>query len=202
MVNLLRLRQRLKIIKYLLLIVSASALAFIVYEFSSQENNLKGSTITQITNTGADKANKTNKDYDLRINKTMFEGTTSDLSPYQIAADIVHKIDNDLYKLSSIKGICFWDNDQLKVTALSGFFNQSTGFITLQNNVIFERDGIKFIGDKIEVNISNKNACSDNKINLIYKNSIIRADSFTTEKSSSIIHMKGNVETVVDIADF
>ena len=202
MANLFRLRQRLKIVKYLLLASSISALALIFYEFLPEENNLPDSAITQITDKSVNKVNKIEKEYDLRINKTMFEGMTSDSSPYQISADIVGKIDNNLYKLSTIKGTCFLDNDQLKVTALSGFFNQSTGFITLQNNVIFEKDDIRVVGDKVEVNISNKNACSDDKVNLIYKNSVIKADSFTTEESSSIIHMKGNVEMVVDIADF
>jgi LPS export ABC transporter protein LptC len=148
----------------------------------------------------SEKAEK--KDFDLKISKSIFEGLSSNLLPYKIIAETATKINDNLYDLQNIDAKYSLENGNLNIKAICGTLDDEAKSIILQNNVCINYGGAEINSEKIQFDLHNKNAQSDSKVHVQYKNSSLDADRFDTDDSSDIINLEGNVESLFKISDF
>jgi LPS export ABC transporter protein LptC len=142
-----------------------------------------------------------NKSFDFKIDQSIFEGLSKDLLPYRIISKTVFKITDNIYNLLSVNALYNLENGILTIKANQGTLNNELKLINLENDVRINYDNVEISSDIIEFNMNNKNAKSDSKVHVKYKNSDIEADKFNTE-STEIINLEGNVESRFKLSDF
>lgn len=201
MTNIERSRRQIKIIKYAFLLSGILILAFVCISLPANTPEIQNHSDNILDNKiHSEKAEK--KDYQLKISKSIFEGLSSDLLPYKVIAKTATKINDNLYDLQNIDAQYLLENGSLKIKAIDGIFNDEAKSIILQNNVQINYGGAEINSEKIQFDLHNKNAQSDSKVHVKYKNSSLDADRFDTDDSSNIINLEGNVESLFKISDF
>lgn len=201
MTNIKLLRKRIKIVKYAFLLSGISILAFIFISLPSDTFEIENHN-DNILDKSIHTEKEERKDYDFRLSKSTFEGLSSDLLPYKIIAETATKINENLYDLQTIKAKYSLENGKLKIKAKEGVLDDESKSIILQNNVRINFEEIEINSEKIQFDLQYKNAQSDSKVHVKYKNSTLEANRFNTDESNDIINLEGNVESLFKISDF
>ncbi|MDP4708526.1 MAG: LPS export ABC transporter periplasmic protein LptC [Rickettsiaceae bacterium] len=199
MEHLLKTQARIKLIKYCFLSAGCCVLIAIVTTLYlkniSIQEDIKESSIQKTQQ-------KLSKDYTLNINQSIFEGISSDLTPYKISAKTVTKDLENKYILSAVSGQYSLTNGDLNIKAAIGTLDEDQKLATLTKDVEITVNGIIFNSEKIMFNLENQEAYSDTEVEVNFNKSNIKADSFNTKNSHNIIEFNGNVESNFDVKDF
>ncbi len=142
---------------------------------------------------------KLSKEYTLSINRSIFEGISSDSLPYTIYAENVMKNSENKYVLKAIEGTYTLTDGDITLKAINGTIDEFNQFVTLKNNAQIEYNGIVFNSDKIKLHLDNQDIESDTPVDVNFKNSNIKADSFKAKNSGKDIIFEGNVESEFDL---
>ena len=185
-----------RIIKYLFLISGIFILFLILFCSSDEEQKILISELDPRT------VNQIPKEFNLNMNNSIFEGINKDKLPYQIKANIVTKQNSNIYNLKAIIAKYNLSNGDLQILAKSGILNEGTKIFILYKDVKVVSDGLVLYSDKINFNLNSNIAYSDYPVEVNFKNSTIKASSFTTEDSSNIINFEGNVVSTFNLNDF
>ena len=196
MEHLAKTRAKIKLLKYIFLSTGCCVLIAIIITLY-----LNNTFISQDVEKNSAKNNKPNlsKKYNLTINRSIFEGLSSNLIPYKISANTVSKDLTNKYILSIITGKYSLNNGNLTIKATNGILDEDNKFIILKDNVIITLNNIIFISEEIKLNLKNQEAHSDTNVEVNFNNSSIKADSFNTKDSNNIIEFKGNVKSNFNI---
>jgi|GEM_PF-881296 len=199
MEHLVKAQARIKLIKYCFLSAGCCVLIAIITTLY-----LKNSSIQEDIETSSvqEKKPKLSKNYSLNINKSIFEGMSSDLMPYKILAQTVTKDLANHYILSSVSGRYALTNGDLKIKAASGTLDENNKLATLTKNVEITLNGVIFNSEKITFNLENQEVYSNTEVEVNFHKSNIKADSFNTQNSNNIIEFNGNVESNFDVKNF
>jgi lipopolysaccharide export system protein LptC len=143
------------------------------------------------------------KNYEIILQSPIFEGVNKDLEPYKITAYSAIKTSTNKYKLNQVNARYPIDNkNYLSITAKYGTIWEDDQLVKLRDKVQLFYDDLLFNSDNIVINLLKKEVTSDVAMGLIYKNSKITADSFTSQDNNNIVVFKGNVRTKIHILDF
>lgn len=196
MQELSKIRFRTKLTKYIFLSASICVLVSILVTLYIQKIPTENAENYDLTK---NKTRKLTKDHSLNISKSIFEGTSEDLSPYVIIAQHVAKNTSDKYFLDVIKGKYTLSDGEITIKADSGTLDELKKSVILNNNVKIIFNDIIFNSKQVIVDLDTKDARSDDEVEVIFKKSKIRADKFKTEDSSDTIKFKGNVDSNFDL---
>ena len=161
--------------------------------YSQEDKNLEEIKAVPITQS---------KDYELQIEKSVFEGLTKDLFPYKIIADYVNKTDDDKYDLLTINANLIVNDDDLTIKSGQGVLDSDTNYLTLQDDVHITFQGVEFLSEEIQFNLDSNEALSETDIKVNYKNSTINAKRFEAKDSGDVINFEGDVKCNFDLSDF
>jgi len=196
MQELSKIRFRTKLTKYIFLSASICVLVSILVTLYIQKSPTESIESYELTKA---KSKKLAKDHSLNISKSIFEGTSKDLSPYVIIAQHVAKNASDKYFLDIIKGKYTLPEGEITIKADSGTLDELKKSVILNNNVKIIFNGAIFNSKQIIVDLDTKDARSDDEVEVIFEKSKIRADQFKTKDSSNTIKFKGNVDSNFDL---
>ena len=183
---------------YLLITVGILYIGYILIKsgYINEENDIN---VTK-------KSLKDNKNFDLKYNiilkDSIFEGVNKNLNAYKIKTERAIKESNNKYKLDIINAIYNVNQDQtLIINAKEGFLDEESNILDLKNDVKLFFDEIILNTNDVRIDLVNKNITGHSPAQLLYKNSSITSDSFSTKDENNIIIFKGNVSTIIDLSD-
>lgn len=182
-------------------ILGVATIIFFFYSWSES----KKSNFIDITNNSSHKSNLKNQpkqNYEISIDNSTFEGLNKDLEPYKIRADTAIKIADNKYKLNKVAANYQTDGNDLLIQATEGVVDEGAKQVNLQDNVRILFNKLTFNTAQMQINLHNKDVLSNAPIEMFYKHSKIKADSFISEDNNNIIKFKGHVATRISIADF
>lgn len=171
--------------------------------FRSKETTADGvEHFGEIKNKKSDSSNKQISNYEINIQNLLFEGFNKDHEPYKIIADKALKLPGDLYNLETIDGEYKTNRYNLQLHARKGKIDNNVKLIKLKDNVQVFVEDVIFNGEEIEIDLLNKEIISNISIQMLYKNSTVKADSFSSMDNNNIVNFKGHVKTKINISDF
>jgi lipopolysaccharide export system protein LptC len=177
-----------------------SIIAILYIQFEPQKPT---DTSISINSTPANLGISSKKNYEIILQSLIFEGVNKDFEPYKIMAYSAIKTSTNKYKLNQVNARYPIDNkNYLSIIAKYGTIWEDDQLIKLRDNVQLSYDGLLFNSDNIVINLLKKEVTSDVAMGLLYKNSKITADSFTSQDNNNIVVFKGNVMTKIHISDF
>ncbi|WP_341763709.1 LPS export ABC transporter periplasmic protein LptC [Candidatus Tisiphia endosymbiont of Beris chalybata] len=141
--------------------------------------------------------------YTVKILNSTFNGVNENLNPYQIStAKAIRTMDNN-YLLEKIAAKYKINNEEeLKVSAKDGILNEMTQVLELKNNVQFLLGDGLLTTPKAQLNLLDKEASSEAGVILLFKNSKLKANNFSSTNNNMLINFEGQVSTSINISDF
>ena len=198
MQELVKLRAKTKLIKYIFLSTSICVLvAVLVILYIHKLPTEDGSDFEAAQK----KSKKLPKEYSLNIKKSIFEGVSNDLAPYVIMAQNVAKNTANEYLLNAVNGTYTLPDGNITIKADSGTLDEIEKSVILNDNVTVLFNGMIFNSEQMIIDLETKDAKSPEEVEVTFEKSKIRADQFQTEESAEIIKFKGNVESNFDLND-
>ncbi len=190
-----------KIIKYSFLVSGILVLFSIFFSTSNEKQELIPKDLDPSATSNAP------KEFNLNMNNSIFEGLNKDKLPYKIKANVVTKQNNSIYNLNTINAKYNISNGDLQILADNGVLNEATKLFILSENVkiIFNNlvlTDLTLTSNKINLNLNSNIAHSQHPVEVSFKNSTIKASSFSTDDSSNIINFEGNVVSTFNLNDF
>ncbi|MGI4775843.1 MAG: LPS export ABC transporter periplasmic protein LptC [Janthinobacterium lividum] len=135
------------------------------------------------------------------LHKSTLLGLTKDLEPYKVNARKINTISEDQFYLEKIDAIYKIKDQELLFNANTGLLNNTSKLVNLKGNVKISLDNLIIFSDDININLVTKQISSNDKIDIFYKNSKVKADRFTSE-DNNVLEFKGNVLTRINMLDF
>lgn len=141
--------------------------------------------------------------YTVKILNSTFNGVNENLNPYQIStAKAIRTMDNN-YLLEKIAAKYKINNEEeLEVSAKDGILNEMTQVLELKNNVQFLLGDGLLTTPKAQLNLLDKEASSEAGVILLFKNSKLKANNFSSTNNNMLINFEGQVSTSINISDF
>ncbi|MGC0371534.1 MAG: hypothetical protein DGJ47_000223 [Rickettsiaceae bacterium] len=192
--NFNQVQKRNKLIKYFCLVTGLFIILYTGYEILKSDADLPETDLNK------DLIKKpTNKKFSVSVQRPVFEGFGKDQKPYKVAADSISKKDDNNYLLNDIKGEYVTNKNKVLLCSKQGVFNSKSKELHLKNQVTVWFDLIELTSNDVHIDIENKNCYSDMPIIIKQSGSNIKADSFSSDKESSVIKLKGNVKSSIMI---
>ena len=195
MKNLIKARaQKIKLIKYVFLSASCCVLIAIVTSLYTQNALISNDSLSSQKD-----CSRLPKDYTLSINYSVIEGVSSDLMPYNISAKNIVKNSTNKYVLNFVNGKYSLDDGDISIKAVKGTLDEITKSFTLTGDAQVIFNGIIFSSREIIFDLYSKDASSNKEVEVVFKQSSIKADNFKIEDSTNSIQFKGNVKSYFNI---
>lgn len=140
--------------------------------------------------------------YQAAIENPVFKGLSEALEPYIIKAQKAVKISEYNYSLDMVDASYKLGENNIIVNSQNGILNNLSSLIILKNDVQILFDGLIFNTNVMQIDLINKDVLSNEPVEIFYKNSTIKADSFSSKDNNNIISFKGHVSTKLNISDF
>lgn len=189
---------KLKLIKYIFLILGIFTLAVIIACILLD----KTQSTVPLKNQEESKLERNLLDnYSLNIIKPVFEGISSDLLPYKISAQTVSK-DNDIYILKNIESKYEISSGYLIMKSTNGRLDESNNHISLTNDISISFNSILVKTDMVHFDLKTKNANINSPVVAYFNNSEINAKEMEIKDSLETIQFKNGVTSHFIIDDF
>lgn len=162
--------------------------AFVVYLFFVRESSIEEESLSK---------------EGIVIRNTVLEGEDQNGKSYTITSELVHKESDDyLYYLDILSGVYNIGNIELAMVANKGVMNDRDKTLLLKQSINLDYLGYKVKTEKLEINLRDMSAKSQDAVDILYQNSNISADSFEIDTNNNQIHLYGNIKTYIKISDF
>ena len=156
-------------------------------------------------NTGSITSNLevSNKNYEIILENSIFQGVNKYLEPYEITANSAIKTSDNKYNLNKVSAKYPMNNkNYLSIVSTYGTIYDDNKLIKLSDNVQIFFANLILNSENLEINLITKETASESEVGLLYKSSKITADSFISKDNSNIIIFSGHVMTKINLLDF
>ncbi|RYE06407.1 MAG: hypothetical protein EOP33_04315 [Rickettsiaceae bacterium] len=176
--------------------ISISAIIFMIYNLCVSDKSflVKDSHPHESTSSNQQHYNQ------IRAHQSVLSGVSKDLDPYKISADKIDTICDDQFSMEKVDALYEIGKQKLVFNANIGFIDNVGKLLSLKDDVKIYLEEVMLFGNRINIDLVNKRIYSDERIDVSYKNSQIKADTLTS--TSDILEFKGNVSTHINMLDF
>lgn len=183
--------QKIKIIKYLLIIALIAITSYIVIAMMARDHI--DDNAQQDVLAGDAKLDMTESEYSLNITNSVLEGYSKDNKPYKITANTVNQLDEGKYDLSDVFAKYDFNNRKCTIESEDATLYDNDGYIILKRDVKLNLGEAVLKSEGLELNLDNRDAKSHSPVIVQSKDSTITSDKFSTENSTDILYFEGNV---------
>lgn len=191
-------QKKVKIIKYISLLIVGCIISLVIYFLFFPEQKIS----EELTAIPEQKQKyKLKDDCSLSINSSILEGINNDL-PYRIEAKNIIKDRSNNYIMEGVS--CKYEASQgdILIDSEKGFLDEITKQLFLNNEVNVSFNGMHLKSSHLHLDITTNDLKSDKPTTIDFKNSYIKANQVQTKNSAQILEFKGGVKTVFDMDDF
>lgn len=142
------------------------------------------------------------KNTELSLQNSVFKGVNKDLEPYEITVDTASKISENQFALDKVGANYLVGSSNLLINAKAGLLDNLENWMDLSDDVQILFNNLMLSTSEIHLDLINKDVFGQTNVKATYKNSQIKADSFTSKNNNDIINFKGNVQTILKLEDF
>jgi|GEM_PF-6557609 len=142
------------------------------------------------------------KNTELSLQNSVFKGVNEGLEPYEITADTASKVSENKFVLDKVGANYLVGKSNLLINAKAGLLDNLENWMDLSDDVQILFNNLLLSTSEIHLNLINKEVLGQTNVKATYKNSQIKADSFTSKNNNDIISFKGNVQTILKLEDF
>ena len=191
-------QKKIKIFKYLLLLIVISIAILVLFSLIFQDQEIS----EELTKIPEQKNKNTLKDdCSLSINSSILEGINNEL-PYRIKAKNISKDRSNNYILDKVSCIYSANHGDIIIDSEKGFLDEVARQLFLNNKVNVMFNGMHLKSSHLHLDIITNDIKSDKPTTIDYKNSYIKANQVQTKNADQTIKFKGGVKTIFDINDF
>lgn len=190
MTELLQIRFRVKLIKYLSLSISIILLVTILTNICIQTLPMHNKITDSDSN---DIADSPLQEYNFSIRQSTFYGVDNDLLPYTIIAEKVVKNTSNQYILDIVDITYILSDGKVVMQAHSAVMDAIKKSIVLNNDVNIIYNNVVLYSQKVTVGLDTKDIKSDDNVEVTFNKLKIRANKFYTNNIGKVIKFEGNV---------
>jgi len=140
--------------------------------------------------------------HEVEISAPVFEGFDKNGKSYQLASKSLTKIDKNFYDLDKVDGKYNLGWGDVDLSASKGTVNEGGKLLYLLNDIVIAYSEYLIKTNQMDIDFTTMSAKNNNEVNVLYRNSDIKADKFSADSDSDIIHFEGNVITHFKVSDF